>query len=133
MTAARRLFISSLAGAAGLLGAACSRQPPVADDVIVEWTLSPRPPAVGAATVSEITLRDRSRNPVRGATLRIEAHMSHPGMAPVTATAAERAAGVYQSELRFTMRGEWILLVTGELSDGRRIEHRIDVTTTGPG
>lgn len=58
--------------------------------------------------------------------------MAHPGMAPLVATAAERGDGVYQILLRFTMRGNWILLVTGKLPDGRRIDHRIDVNATGP-
>ena len=118
--------------------AACGRQPPVtnvanvAQDVILEWTITPRLPAAGAAALAEVTLRDSARRPVRGARLQIEAYMAHPGMAPVIATAAERDEGVYQIGLRFTMPGNWILLVTGELPDGRRIDHRIDVNATGP-
>ena len=78
-------------------------------------------------------LRDSARQAdSRGAGCRVEGHMAHPGMAPVIATAAERDAGVYQIRLQFTMRGSWILLVTGELPDGRRINHRIDVNATGP-
>jgi hypothetical protein len=120
-----------LAAACGTL-AACGRQPRVAEDIAVEWTITPTPPVVGAAALAELRLRDGARRPVRGATLRIEAHMSHPGMAPIVATAVERGDGVYQAELRLTMRGSWILLVSGELPDGRRITHRIDVDATGP-
>jgi hypothetical protein len=119
--------------ACGVPAAACSRQPRVADDVTVEWKLTPTPPRVDEATRAEITLRDRRRNPVRGATLKVEGHMTHPGMAPVMAPAAERSDGVYQVQLRFTMRGSWILLVTGVLPDGRRVNHRIDVTARPPG
>ena len=35
--------------------------------------------------------------------------------------------GVYEAELQFTMRGDWILLVGGTLPDGAAINHRIDV------
>ena len=100
---------------------ACDRPAPAADNVTVEWTMTPRPPVAGEATLVELTLRDASRRPVRGAKLQVEGHMSHPGMAPLTATAVERGDGVYEIRLRFTMRGDWILLVTGELPDGSRI------------
>jgi hypothetical protein len=112
--------------------AACGRQHAVADDVTVEWTLTPRAPVAGGDTLAEITLRDGARRLVRGATLQIEGHMSHPGMTPLIASAAERDDGVYQIRLRFTMRGDWTLVVSGELPDGRRINHRIDVNATGP-
>ena len=54
--------------------------------------------------------------------------MSHPGMAPVLASAVERGDGIYQAELQFTMRGDWVLLVSGSLSNGAAVRHRIDVS-----
>lgn len=131
MTAAR-VFCFIVAVACGMLGAACRRAPSVVNDVRVEWKITPSPPIAGGATLAELMLRDSARRPVRGARLRVEGHMSHPGMAPVMATAAERDDGVYEVRLPLTMRGAWILVVTGELPDGRRINHRIDVTSTGP-
>ena len=53
--------------------------------------------------------------------------MSHPGMAPVLAPARERDAGVYEADLQFTMRGDWILLLEGAVPGGAGISHRIDV------
>lgn len=90
------------------------------------WTLSPSAPAVGPASLA-ITLRDPSGTPVRSATVRLEGHMSHPGMAPVFANATERAPGVYDLPFAFTMAGDWALLVTVTLPDGTRTERRIDV------
>lgn len=107
---------------------ACHRPPPAAD-VSITWTLAPTPPVVGPAV---LTLRvTDGGQPVPAATLRIEGHMSHPGMAPVLATATERGDGVYEAELQFTMRGDWILLVSGNLPDGGRLQHRIDVPGVG--
>lgn len=104
---------------------ACRRTPAVGD-VIVESTLTPPQPVVG---MSALTLRllDAGRRPISGASLRVEGHMAHPGMAPVQATATERAPGVYEAELQFTMRGDWILLVTGALANGAVVNYRIDV------
>jgi hypothetical protein len=121
-----------LALACGLVSAACGSEQALADNVTVEWTMTPKLPVVGATTLAELALRDAARRPVRGAKLRVEGHMSHPGMAPLIATAAERADGIYEIRLQFTMRGDWILLVKGELPDGRTITHRVDVTATGP-
>ena len=50
----------------------------------------------------------------------LEGLMSHPGMAPVTAAVTERGNGEDQAPLQFTMAGDWILLVTGELPGGGR-------------
>jgi hypothetical protein len=123
-----------LALACGLPAAACERPPSAAEaeKVSVEWQMTPGQPIAGATTRAEVTLRDSARRPIRGAQLRVEGHMSHPGMAPLIAAAAERNDGVYQVELQFTMRGEWILLITGELPDGRRINHQVDVIAAGP-
>ena len=55
------------------------------------------------------------RNPSTGARLRLEGLMSHPGMAPVVAEVVERGDGAYDAPLQFTMAGDWILFVTGQL------------------
>src|SRR5690606_36012748 len=91
------LLLLVLAGLAGACGPAPAR-------VAVDWTIAPAPPVVGGATLT-LRLRDGAGRPVEGARLRIEAHMSHPGMAPVIAQADERAPGVYEAPVSFTMRG----------------------------
>jgi YtkA-like len=122
----------------GVLSFACGQSPrgtaarnggDVASDLIFEWTMTPNPPTVGTDTVGEVTMRDRSKRPVRGATLQIECHMSHPGMAPVIGQATERGEGLYQVPLKFSMTGEWIVIVKGTLADGRRFDRRIETAT----
>src|SRR5262249_40777170 len=123
--------------ACGAIGVACgqaSRLEPgdggdVGSDETVEWTLTPNHPAAGADTVAEVTLRDRSRRPIRGASVQIECHMSHPGMAPVIEKAMERSEGVYRAPLQFSMNGDWTVIVKGTLSDGRRFDRRVETAT----
>lgn len=95
--------------------------------------MTPTPPIAGGETRVEVTLRDDTRRPVRGANLQVEAHMSHPGMAPVIAPVTERGDGVYEVRLQFTMAGDWIVLVTGGLPDGRILNHRIDIAARPAG
>jgi hypothetical protein len=87
---------------------------------------------VGAPIVVRLTLRDRDQKPVTGAHLRLEGLMSHPGMAPVTATVTERGNGEYEAPLQFTMAGDWILLVTGELPGGTPIRKQIEINGVRP-
>ncbi len=110
--------------------ASTCRRPAPAADVSLTWTLAPTPPAVGRARLT-LHATDTTGRPVRAATLRVEAHMSHPGMAPVLSTATERGDGIYEAKLQFTMRGDWILLVAGSLPDGRTVQQRIDVPGVG--
>jgi hypothetical protein len=112
-----------------LLTSACRRSGATAADVTVVWSLTPAPPLAGSSSTLTLRLRDAAQRPVRGAALGIEAFMSHPGMAPVSATASESGDGVYTAPLTFTMSGDWILLVKGTLADGRILTHRIDVST----
>jgi hypothetical protein len=110
-----------------LIVASCSPRANVANDVTVELTMTPAPAAVGGVSGAVLTLRDRARQPVRGATLRVEAYMSHPGMAPVIATPVERADAVYEAPLQFTMSGDWIVRVSGTLPDGRTVNQQIEI------
>ena len=105
--------------------AACHRSAP-AGNVKFEWTLEPAPARVGPA-ILELRLLDAGGHPVSGAQLRIEAQMSHPGMAPLVTTASEREKGRYEATLQFAMSGDWILLIGGSLPNGEAIHYRIDV------
>jgi len=97
----------------------------------VTWSLAPTPSVVGPSTLT-VAVRDSAGAPVAGATLKLEADMSHAGMAPVFADATERGQGVYEIPFSFTMRGDWVLLVSVVLPDGARLERRIDVANVGP-
>ena len=96
----------------------CSRG---AGGVAISWTIEPPSPVVGADTIVRFVLRQRDGTPIGGAALHLEAHMSHPGMAPVAVEAAERGDGEYEGRLRLTMAGDWLLVVSGRLADGSRI------------
>ena len=116
--------------AAGLSGG-CTKAAVVAPRVDVAWTLSPSPPVVGPAILT-ITLRGPAGDAVTGATVHLEGHMSHPGMAPVMAEARERAPGTYDVPFAFTMQGDWVLLVSVAVPGGGRVERRLDVADVRP-
>ena len=107
------------------LQVACHR-PARASHLRFEWTLTPAPATVGPAALT-LRLFDADGRPVRGAQVRIEAQMAHPGMGAVVTTATEREHGMYHAEVQFTMSGDWILLVGGSLSNGQTLHYRIDV------
>jgi hypothetical protein len=115
-----------------IVTASCSQRAVVATDVIIDLTLTPMPPVVGGVTHAVLTLRDRAGQPVRGATLQVEARMSHPGMAPIIAVPVERVDGVYDAQLELTMSGDWIVGVTGTLPDGRTVHQQIETAGARP-
>ena len=121
---ARALTAAALAGVLAL-GLGCRGN--AGDDVRMEWAIVPARPFTGGETVARITLLDARRQPVRGARLRLEAHMSHPGMTPVVAGVIERGDGVYEARLQFAMAGDWILVIAGELPDGSRMTRSLDI------
>ena len=110
--------------------AACSR-PEQSTGPRFDWQVTPAPPAVGPARIA-LAVHDRNGRPVTGASLRLEAHMTHPGMRPVLADAAERAPGMYDATFTLTMAGEWVILVKGRLADGTPIDYRFDLGNVEP-
>ncbi len=69
-------------------------------------------------------MTDAAGRPVHGATLQIEGHMQHPGMAPVIEDAVETEEGVYTARLTPSMAGEWILYVSGKTAGGTALRVR---------
>jgi hypothetical protein len=98
----------------------------------VAWDVEPVPPATGTETVARLTLRDDAGAPIPGARLRLEGHMSHPGMTPVVVSVSERGDGVYEARLQFTMAGDWTLVVAGELPDGSRVTRELEIAGVRP-
>lgn len=71
--------------------------------------------------VVRLTVRNADGAPVSGAKLQCDAQMSHPGMTPIVGAVVERGHGVYETRLRLSMPGDWVLVASGELPDGRRV------------
>jgi hypothetical protein len=59
--------------------------------------------------------------------VRVEGNMNHAGMRPSFADLHETEPGRYTGTLRFTMGGDWFLLVQATLPDGNQVEQKIDV------
>lgn len=130
------LTAATLTAAIVMTTPACRSRAPRAESgagapIDLSWSLDRR--VVGRATLT-VTLRDASGTPVSGATVRVEGHMTHPGMTPIQATAAasDREPGAYHADIAFTMAGDWALLITATLPDGRRVDRRIDVAHVQP-
>ena len=121
-----RAAVLLVAVASGAAGAGCRRTGPPASDVRVEWRVAPAPPRVGLARVA-LDVHDAAGRPLSGARLRLEGHMTHPGMTPALADLREQAPGRYETELSLSMAGDWVLQAAGELPDGRRITRRFDL------
>jgi hypothetical protein len=103
----------------GLFACGGSGNAPTGYPVAVQ--LTPPTPAVGSAVSVDVRVEPPGGDAHwPGATLELEAHMSHPGMAPIVTRLTERG-GAYHAELTFTMAGEWTLFVSGTLPDGRRV------------
>ena len=125
------VLAGALIAAGPLITGACrSPAPASAEAVRVEWGVEPSPPPVGPATV-RFRLVDTAGRPLGGARLRVEGHMTHPGMAPVLADVRETTSGSYESSLEFTMAGDWVLVVEGRLGDGRHLRRELSVPQVG--
>ncbi|HLV11697.1 MAG TPA: FixH family protein [Trueperaceae bacterium] len=77
-------------------------------------------PRVGGGVVT-VRVRDGGEA-VSGATVEVHGDMTHAGMVPVIASAAEVEPGLYRAEgFGFSMPGDWILTVEVETQDGRSV------------
>jgi hypothetical protein len=108
-------------------GSSCGRMQPgdptTQDKYQVTLTIQPSPAIVGPSVLA-VTLKDDAGQPVDGASLEVEANMSHAGMVPVLASAAASQAGLYRVPLQWTMAGDWVVDLKFILPDGRRVVRR---------
>lgn len=58
--------------------------------------------------------------------------MSHSGMAPVFADAAEFEPGQYRANMELTMAGDWIVLVHVTLPGNRKLDRQFEIKGVGP-
>jgi hypothetical protein len=114
---AGRLIVGMLAFCCILAG--CSRK---GADVTVNWNVQPPRPSASVEVVVQLEMVTADAVPVTGAKMQCAAQMSHPGMAPIMTAVVERGPGIYEARLQFSMAGDWVLVASGELPDGRRIE-----------
>lgn len=89
--------------------------------------LDPAKPRVNAAARVILEIETAAGQPVRGARLQMAAHMPHPGMAPVVSDAVETVPGSYAVDMQLTMSGDWTIVASGALPDGRRITRSVDI------
>jgi hypothetical protein len=120
----RRLFL--FAFAATIFAGGCSAPSDLSSQLTVQHEISPRPASVGPVTVT-LVLLDARAQPVTGARVRLEADMSHPGMAPQFAEARELGTGRYQAPLSFAMAGDWVVLLHIAVAGGKRYERELAV------
>ncbi len=87
-------------------------------------------PALGEAKVRVYVLENNEG--VSGATVEVTGDMTHAGMAPVTATAKEVGAGLYETEgFEFTMAGDWLLTSEVVYPDGTEVEDTTALSVPG--
>ncbi len=123
----KRLIVG-MCGAVLLLfaGSGCHSASSDSPDVKTELTLDPSPPVVGNNHLT-LKLTDANGAPLEGAMVKVEGNMNHAGMTPSFADLKETKPGDYEGTLKFTMGGDWFLLVSAETPDGEVVERKIDV------
>jgi YtkA-like protein len=100
-------------------------------DVRIAPELAPQPPRVGQVTIT-LRVTDASGKPLSGARIRLEGNMSHAGMVPVFADAAEAEPGRYRSHMELSMAGDWIVLVHLTLPDGTKVDRQFEIKGVAP-
>jgi hypothetical protein len=116
---------------ATLLITGCSRSQSSQATLNIDHEVSPLPAHVGPVTVT-LRLSDGAAKPVPGAHIKIEADMTHAGMAPAFGEAKEIEPGRYESLLTLQMAGDWVVLLHIVLSDGTKLEREFNVPGVQP-
>ncbi|MBO0911254.1 MAG: FixH family protein [Acidobacteria bacterium] len=104
--------------------AGCNRRASTSSNVALSWMITPEPARVGRNEIT-LNLKDASSKPLTGARIRLEADMTHAGMAPVFDDAKETAPGKYEGALDLNMPGDWVVVVDLALADGGKLEREI--------
>ena len=122
----RRLSRLAIAGgllAVAMIAAACQRTPVPQDTsaVVVSAHVLPPQPTVGPVRLT-ITLSGATADLLGQANVGVVGHMTHPGMAPAVGAVTRREPDIYEAALDLSMPGDWILVATVRLPDGRRLE-----------
>ncbi len=90
-------------------------------------SVSPDPATVGDAVLT-LEIRDADGNPIEGATIEVEGVMTHAGMQPVIVATEALGEGKYATQdFKFTMGGDWVIIVHATLADGATVQQRVDV------
>ena len=124
---AGRLIVGILASCCILAG--CSRK---GADVTVALTIDPPRPAAGVEIVVQLNVRNRDGTAATGLKMQCAAQMSHPGMTPVISPIVERGSGIYETRLRLSMPGDWVLAASGELPGGRSMTSSFRIPGVAP-
>jgi hypothetical protein len=86
------------------------------------YEMDPKVPSVDHPAVIKVSLMDKNKAPIRNAAIQVEGNMSHPGMVPVFSKASEAKPGFYNSNFKFTMKGDWIISISAAIPDGSQFE-----------
>lgn len=121
----RALSVLLLWGVLSIL-AGCPSAQTDQPEMKVDLSLAPTPAVVGDADIS-LKITDAAGSPLEGAEVRVEGNMNHAGMKPSFADLKEVEPGQYDGVLKFTMGGDWFLLVTAKTPDGKTMQRKIDV------
>ena len=128
MFLARSLSVIAIALVGALILSACN--PRAAESGTLDVTIvsvSPDPATAGDAVIT-LRIRDAEGNPVEGATIEVEGTMTHAGMQPVIVTTEALGEGKYATQdFRFTMGGDWVIIVRATLADGSTAEQRVNL------
>lgn len=103
------------------MAAACAKKPesPVPTEIGV-----PGDVRVGKSGRYDACIKDAGWS---GGEATFVADMTHPGMVPVVAKAAETSPGCYAGEIAPTMAGDWVITFAVHVPDGRKTETRFKV------